>query len=558
MEKRIGAYICFLALLCAGAYSDTTQPGAKFDVADVHSSPHTVQPFVRGPFFSTGRYELRYATMVDLIRTAYDIEPEKISGGPSWLEMDRFDVFAKMPEHSTAESRRLMLQSLLVERFNLKIHNDSRPMAAYALTVGKHPEMKESDGAGETGCNFNVPNPPPPGPPQPGTPIQLPVIVYTCRNTSMASLAAGMLNFAGAGQYFNNTLVVDKTDLKGNWDFSFRFTPKVPAGIAVTGESIPLFDAMEKQLGLKLELTNVPMPVIVVDGVNRKPSENSPEAMKSFPPLPTEFEVASLKPSDPNPGGGRGAPSRPDIKNGRLFLPQFSLKNLIMIAWDLNTDERLANAPKWLDDDKYDILAKAPAIVAIGDLTPNRNTVPVNIDALRPMLRALVAERFQMKSHMEERPLNAYNLVAVKPKLKQADPNSRTRWQEGALPDSKNNKNANTQLGRLVNCQNVTMAEFAQLLPGIAPGYLHTEVSDATGLEGGFDFTFSFSPIGLLNRGRQSGGGGGDANADTADPSGAVSLFDAVAKQLGLKLELQKRPTQVLVIDSIERKPIEN
>jgi uncharacterized protein (TIGR03435 family) len=548
--------LSLLTLLSATAFSDDSNvAGPKFDVADVHNSPHATQPFVRGPFFSTGRYELRFATMLDLIRTAYDLDPEKISGGPSWLEMDRFDVFAKMPEHSTAESRRLMLQALLGERFGLKIHNDSRPMSAYALTAPKHAELKESDGTGETGCNFTVPNPPPQGPPTPGTPIQLPVIVYTCRNTSMASLAAGMLNFAGAGQYFNNTLVVDKTDLKGNWDFTFRFTPKVPAGIAVTGESIPIFDALEKQLGLKLDLATVPMPVVVVDGVSRKPTENSAEAMKSFPPLPTEFEVASLKPSDPNPDGGRGGgPPRPDIKNGRLFLPRFSLKNLIMISWDLNTDERLANAPKWLDDDKYDILAKAPAVVAIGDLTPNRNTVPVNIDALRPMLRALIIERFKMKSHLEDRPLNAYNLVAVKPKLKQADPSARTRWQEGALPDSKNNKNANTALGRLVNCQNVTMAQFAELLPGIAPGYLHTDVIDATGLEGGWDFTFSFSPIGVLQLNRRSDGN----STEAADPSGAVSLFDAVAKQLGLKLEQQKRPTQVLVIDSIERKPIEN
>ena len=52
------------------------------------------------------------------------------------------------------------------------------------------------------------------------------------------------------------------------------------------------------------------MPVIVVDSVNQKPTENSPEAMKSFPPLPTEFEVASLKPSAPDTTGGRGERAR--------------------------------------------------------------------------------------------------------------------------------------------------------------------------------------------------------------------------------------------------------
>jgi len=550
--------VALLAILPALALDDSAD-NRKFEVADVHNSPRTTQPVVRGPFFSTSRYELRFATMLDLIRIAYNVDPEKVTGGPNWLEMDRFDVFAKTASASNAETRRVMLQALLAERFGLKTHEGSQPMTAYALTAGKHSGLKEPDNSGEPGaCKFqvmNVPN----GPPAPGTPIQLPTIVYTCKNTSMATFAANMLNVPGAAQYFNNRLVVDKTELSGNWDFSFHFTPKIPAGIQTTGETTSIFDAIEKQLGLKLDIASVPMPVIMVDSVNRKPTPNSEEAMKSFPPLPTEFEVASLKPVDSGATGGGGPLPQPDIKNGRLYLPNFSLKTLIQVAWEVNGDEFLVNAPSWLDSDKYEILAKAPANVAIGDLTPSRNIVPVNIDAIRPMLRALLTERFQIKAHTEDRPLNAYNLTAKSPKLTKADPNSRTRWQEGALPDTKPGKNANAQLGRLVNCQNVTMAQFAGLLPSIAPGYLRTEVKDTTGLEGGYDFTFSFSPIGVLNLNRPQGGTNRDnANPDASDATGAVSVFDAMEKQLGLKLELQKRTTPVLVIDHIERKPIEN
>jgi len=91
------------------------------------------------------------------------------------------------------------------------------------------------------------------------------------------------------------------------------------------------------------------------------------------------------------------------------------------------------------------------------------------------------------------------------------------------------------------------------MLPGIAPGYIHTTVVDATGLEGGWDFTFSFSPQGALQLAKPK------TEDDLAsDPNGAISLFDAIAKQLGLKLETQKRPTPVLVIDKIERKPTDN
>jgi uncharacterized protein (TIGR03435 family) len=554
---RLCAGLSLLALFSGAAFGQSAEPAPRFEVADVHSSPRTSQPGVRGPFFSSGRYELRFATMADLISMAYNVDPEKVNGGPNWLELDRFDVFAKIPAGSTAESRRSMLQTLLTDRFHLATHPDKKPMAAFALTAGKHPELKEAADDGKTGCTFNIQNAPN-GPPAPGTPIQLPTIVYTCKGTSMEAFAAAIPNIPAAGQYLNNMLVTDQTGIKGAWDFSFRFTPKVPAGIAATGESITLLDALDKQLGLKLEVSTTPLPVIAVDRVDRKPTENSPEAMKSFPPLPEEFEVASLKPSPPASGGREGP--RPDIKNGRLYLPRFTVKTLIQIAWDLNGDEFLINAPGWLDNDRYDILAKAPEGVAIGDLTPSRNTIPVNIDALRPMIRALIVERFKLKAHNEERPLAAYTLLAVKPKLTKSEANTRIKWQNGLIGDAKGNRNANPSLGRLVTCQNVTMAQFAEMLPNIAPGYLRTDVVDGTGLEGGWDFTFSFSPIGALQINNRGGGDGAapGTSAEASDPTGAISLFDALTRQLGLKLEQHKRPTKVLVIDSIERTPTEN
>jgi uncharacterized protein (TIGR03435 family) len=544
---RVCVGVCSLALLGGSVFGQPAEK-PKFEVADVHGSPKTSQPTMRGPFYMSGRYELRFASMLDMVRLAYGVDPERVSGGPSWLELDRFDVFAKTPEKSTAESRKLMLQALLAERFHLTIHNDSRPMPAYGLTA-KKAQMKEAAEEGDPGCKFTVQNAPT-APPAPGAPIQLPTIVYTCKNMTMAGFAAALLNAPAAAGYLNNRLVVDQTELKGAYDFALSYTPKIPAGFAVTGEQVPLFDALEKQLGLKMEASTAPMPVIVVDTVDRKPTENSAEAMKSFPPLPAEFEVASLKPVAPD-----ARPGQPDIKNGRLYVPGISLLNLIQVAWEINGAEFLVNAPKWLSEDKYEILAKAPEGVAIGDMTPNRNAVPVNIDALRPMLRALITERFKMAAHMEERPMDAYTLVANKPKLKKADPGSRTRWQEGPTGDAKADKNQNAALGRMVNCQNVSMAQFAEMLPNIAPGYLRTNVVDATGLEGGYDFVFSFSPLGAMQVARAAVNG---EATEAAEPSGAISLFDALNKQLGLKLETVKRPVAVLVIDKIERKPLEN
>lgn len=551
-----------LFLTAAAAWAQTDQAEPRFEAVKIVKSPHSTIPLVRGPFFGGDHYELRFATMLDLIRMAYDLDPEKVKGGPSWLELDRYDVFAKVPPGSTAQSRRLMLRSMLADRFKLVLHDDKQSMPAYALTAAKANGLKEAAGDGNTGCNFNMQNTPPPPPPSQGGGrpiIQLPVIQFSCKSMSMAAFATTLPGLAGAGQYFTNKPVSDQTGLKGDWDFNFKFTPKVPAGIQVTGESIPLFDALEKQLGLKLQESTLQLPVVVVDSVNEQSTEDSPEILKAFPPLPTEFEVADLKPSAPN--GGRGAPT-PDIKNGRVYLPGISLQNLIMVAWDLNETDRLINAPKWLNDDRYDLLAKAPADVAIGDLTAQqRSAVPINIDALRPMLQSLIKDRFQLKAHNEERPLTTYVLTAAKPKLSKADPNERSAWHEG-VNDAGKSKNGNPSLGRLVTCTNVTMAQFADMLPGIAPGYVHTNVADATGLEGGWDFTFSFSPVGATMSPPPGGGRGGDGASsgdnEASTPNGAISLFDAISKQLGLKLETQKRPVQVLVIDSIDRKPTEN
>jgi uncharacterized protein (TIGR03435 family) len=104
----------------------------------------------------------------------------------------------------------------------------------------------------------------------------------------------------------------------------------------------------------------------------------------------------------------------------------------------------------------------------------------------------------------------------------------------------------------------MSMSQFAEDLQRIAGGYIRVPVEDQTGLDGSYDFTLTFTPIGLLNaRGGGPGGAGAPAAGDASDPSGGLSLFDAVNRQLGLKLEMRKRPMKVLVIDSIQEKPID-
>jgi uncharacterized protein (TIGR03435 family) len=93
------------------------------------------------------------------------------------------------------------------------------------------------------------------------------------------------------------------------------------------------------------------------------------------------------------------------------------------------------------------------------------------------------------------------------------------------------------------------MALLTERLNVIAPGYIDHPVVDLTGLTGAYDFAFSFSGVAAF----QAKGSGG-----SNDPNGAISLFEALDKQLGLKLEVQKHPMPVLVIDHMEQKPTDN
>src|SRR5580704_15288272 len=158
MSRAFPALSCavLFSSLAAGQSTETksTETKPAFEISDVHVSATARNPFMRGPSVRRGRFEIRYATMVDLIRTAYGIEAERVVGGPTWLEDDTFDVTAKTPEGTTAETAKPMLQALLAERFKLVVHNDTKPVPAYALKVGKRGQMKEAAGSGETGCKF--------------------------------------------------------------------------------------------------------------------------------------------------------------------------------------------------------------------------------------------------------------------------------------------------------------------------------------------------------------------------------------------------------------------
>ncbi len=531
-----------LATFAIMALGQSPEAPPAFEAADVRVSTITRNPFMRGPFLRSGRYELKNATMVDLISTAYNTNTNEVRGGPNWLEWDRFDVTGKVPAGTTQDAAKLMLQSLLAERFGVVVHKDNKPMPAYALTAAKKTQLKESDGSGETGCRFVPPPGPPPPRPTDGSLPPIPQFQFNCRNISMERFAVEFRDMND----LDDKPVVDRTALKGAWDFDIKFTPNVRGNFA--GEVVTVHEAIDRQLGLKLEPVNAPFPVLMVDKANQKPTPNlaNLNEILKVPPSPTEFEVAELKPTNPD-FQGRRLQIQP---GGRVNAAGITLKFVIQQAWNLN-DDMLVGAPKWMDEDRYDIVAKAP------NVGPG---FQLDIEDLWVMLQSLLKERFKLETHLEARDVNAYTLFAGKPKMQKADPESRTTFKEGPGTDGKDPRNKNQILSRLVTVQNMTMAQFAVQLQNIAPGYIKSPVLDSTGLEGSYTFTLSFSPAGAANPGGGRGGPAQPAAApgEASDPSGAITLFEAIDKQIGLKLQQQKRPVHVLVIDHVERKPVEN
>jgi len=544
------AYISLVALLSVEAFGQSTETPASFQIADIHASLHSMSPFMQGGILAADRYQLRQANMVDLIRSAYGVEAENVLGGPSWLELDRFDVIAKTSPGTPPETLKLMLQALLADRFKLVVHKDSRPMDAFVLAMGKgKPKLKEADGSGAPGCQ-----PQPMTAPEPG---KVSYITVSCHNMTMEAFATNLHQMAGG---YLTSPVMDSTALKGAWDFDIKWTGRGALAQA-GGDGISIFDAVDKELGLKLEFQKFPTPVIVVDSVNQKPTDNPPGIKQTLPPPPpTEFEVAALKPSlpDTKPGGRGFQPG------GRIDFQAIPLSAIITAAWDLRLDpgEDIAGAPKWVKSANFDLVAKTYAATTTGPA----GAPQIDIDDLRVMLRALLVDRLKMVIHYEDRPQTAYTLVAGKPKLKKADPLGRTGCKVGPAPLGKDSAKDGPPPFQAV-CQNMTMAQFAEQLPSIGQLYIHNPVLDASGIEGAWDFTLSFSPVppNMMN-----GGGGGRGGApgppqganpsaggtvEASEPSTAVSLFDAVERQLGMKLEMHKRNLPVLVIDHIEEKP---
>ena len=312
-RPTMSKFLASLMLLTAcGAYGQPA-PSPSFDVASVKPAPPPTGNGIRvmmggGPGSrDPGRVNFSNASLLDMIRIAYALKEYQISA-PDWSATTRFDVVATLPPDTSREQYLLMWQNLLAERFKLTVHREKRELPAYSLVVAKGgPKLKESDLNDLTPPAFNSgpggpPPPPLPPPPAPGAGAAGPNRGGAMIMSGRGRLAAKHMTVSALADLLGRQMdrpIVDETGLTGSYDFNLDYLPDegqrmmmpgmpmlIPAGGGGGGEGrgpadgLPdnngasIFTALQAQLGLKLEAKKLPLEVVVVDRVERVPTEN--------------------------------------------------------------------------------------------------------------------------------------------------------------------------------------------------------------------------------------------------------------------------------------------
>jgi len=267
MAAEFRVHLPLTAVVVFGVACGLLAQTPQFDVVSIKpnstgSSSSSMNSRTGGLFVATN------VTVRSLITTAYDLRPSQVVGGPSWLDAERFDVNARAAASVPDSAFPTMIQAMLVDRFQLGVHRETRELPVYALvqrTAGQTgPKLK----AASSECAQE----PVPGLLNPcGSGMSTSLLngngVMTCRRMPMEALARSL-----SGQV--DRIVIDRTGLTGNFDCELKFTPEDRGPSDTRNADAPsVFTAVQEQLGLKLDATRGPVGVLVIDRLER-PTEN--------------------------------------------------------------------------------------------------------------------------------------------------------------------------------------------------------------------------------------------------------------------------------------------
>jgi uncharacterized protein (TIGR03435 family) len=257
-----------LAVSLAGSLASTWQVHAQlptasleFEVASIKLIDPSESAGGRLELLPGGRFVATSLPLRTIILRAYDVKDYQLLGAPDWLVKDRFAIQAKAPEGSVSDAQMwLMVRRLLEDRFQLKMHRETKELPVYVLVVGKSgPKIqaaKDSLVQGGLGVGRGS---------------------ITARSTTLANVAIALSRLLGRP-------VVDETQLSGNYEFKLHYDqssvglpfsgPRQESDATAPDATEPsIFTAVQEQLGLRLESTKGPVEVLVIDHVE-KPSKN--------------------------------------------------------------------------------------------------------------------------------------------------------------------------------------------------------------------------------------------------------------------------------------------
>jgi uncharacterized protein (TIGR03435 family) len=253
MKNRVTGF-SVAALAAAALCAQTQAPKAPaFEVASVKLGADGGPPgdIPRNMDDSPGHFAMRNVPLRFAIEWAYDLKDFQVAG-PEWIKVDeRYDILANAPGHATNDEMRLMLRTLLAERFQMKSHFEKREMSVYALLPGKgEPKLQKADpnarqalGGGASGAQFH------------NFPLSRLTFLLTRRM---------------------DRPVLDLTGLSGNFDYTVDISGlgRGMGSSGYDGEARSVFQAIQDDMGLKLEPRRSPVDVLVIDSVSKVPTQN--------------------------------------------------------------------------------------------------------------------------------------------------------------------------------------------------------------------------------------------------------------------------------------------
>jgi uncharacterized protein (TIGR03435 family) len=231
--------------VCSSAFAQSATP--SFEVASIKRSKAEFGSYLR--YLPGGRLSAM-SWIKQLVQLAYDVRDYQVAGGPGWLTTDRYEIEAKARDAKGGPAEmKLMLQSLLADRFRLKFHRESKEFPVYGLVVDKGgPKLTPLKPGENSNCRRDNSE--------------------VCGMRTMADLADWMTSITGRP-------VLDQTKIEGTFDVLLTFDV-----YELRGQTPPpdynkpnVFTAIREQLGLRLEPQKTPFPMIVIEDIQR-PTEN--------------------------------------------------------------------------------------------------------------------------------------------------------------------------------------------------------------------------------------------------------------------------------------------